>query len=328
MRSLASRVQGRRAAVPVTTTGTMAGDTATPAAAAAAEVDDRRLVLPYGIGPRRTYRLLRAIAVSTIALGAVTCDAHPTAGPPGRAAPATNVSSPSPVITTRPHTEQTATPMADRPPTLSTAAARYGWTNLVARDDFTGSSLHPSWRPYDSAGHAGNGIRSPEQISLSNGVLRMNGTPTGTTAGMDWNHPQQYGRWEIRARFPAGCGCYHPVLILWPVDHPWPAGGEIDYAEVSDPSRQTLKFFLHYGAENRQLGSSRRVDMTQWHNFAVEWTADHITGYLDGQPFFHTAQREALPPGPMKQTIQLDWFPGSAEGGATLEVDWATIYTL
>lgn len=209
-----------------------------------------------------------------------------------------------------------------------TAAARYGWTNLVARDDFAGSALHPSWGAYDSKGNSGKGVRSPRQISLRDGVLRMTGTPDGTTAGMAWRHPQKYGRWEIRARFPAGCGCYHPVLILWPDADPWPAGGEIDYAEVFDSSRQNLNFFLHYGADNRQLRGDKRVDMTRWHSFAVEWTSDHLTGYVDGEAFFHTSQRNALPPGPMNQTIQLDWFPGPRAAGAVLEVDWATIYRL
>ncbi len=209
-----------------------------------------------------------------------------------------------------------------------TAAGRYGWTNLVARDDFTGSSLDPSWGVYDSAGNDGKGIRSPGQISISNGVLRMTGTPNGRTAGMYWKGSQKYGRWEIRARFPAGCGCYHPVLILWPADGNWPAAGEIDYAEVFDPNRQKLNFFLHYSADNKVLDGSRQVDMTQWHNFAVEWTDDHLTGYVDGQPFFHTTQRNALPPGPMYQTIQLDWFPGDTPGGAILEVDWARKYKI
>jgi licheninase len=217
---------------------------------------------------------------------------------------------------------------AGAPPAARTAASRYGWNNLVARDDFTGSSLDASWRPYDSRGHAGKGIRSPGQITLSSGVLRITGTAAGTTGGMAWDHPQKYGRWETRARLPAGCGCYHPVLILWPVDRSWPVGGEIDYAEVTDPSRQTLKFFQHYGADNSQLRGSRQVDMTRWHNFAVEWTSDHVTGYLDGDPFFHTTQRNALPPGPMKQTIQLDWFPGATKAGAIMEVDWVTIYRL
>jgi Glycosyl hydrolases family 16 len=283
---------------------------------------------------RKAVRGCSVIVVSTAALGAVACG---STGNPYNAAPTATISqSPDDVPTFRGQAgfdsatpeerSRSAASTAAGAVTSRTAAGRYGWTDLVARDDFNGSSLHPSWRAYNSAGHAGNGIRSPEQITLSNGILRMIGTPTGTTAGMDWDHPQKYGRWETRARFPAGCGCYHPVMILWPAEHPWPLGGEIDYAEVTDPARQTLKFFVHYGADNRQIGSAVRVDMTQWHNLAVEWSPDHITGYVDGKPFFHTSRRAAQPPGPMRQTIQLDWFPSATKGRAILEVDWATIY--
>ena len=210
----------------------------------------------------------------------------------------------------------------------STAAARYSWTNVAAHDDFSGSTLDQSWGAYDSAGNAGKGIRSPKQIGLHDGVLRMTGTAGGTTAGMSWRRPQRYGRWEIRARFPAGCECYHPVLILWPAEDPWPVGGEIDYAEVFDAGRQKLNFFLHYTADNKQLYGTKQIDMTRWHNFAVEWTPDHVTGYVDGQQFFHTDRRDVLPPGPMNPTVQLDWFPGATKGGATLELEWATIYRL
>jgi acid phosphatase len=209
------------------------------------------------------------------------------------------------------------------------AAARYGWTNLVYRDDFNGSALGPGWGVYDSAGNNGNGIRSPAQISVANGVMTTTGAADGTTAGISARQSQKYGRWEVRARFPAGCGCYHPILILWPDADNWPAAGEIDYAEVFDAGRRTLHFFLHYSADNRQLFASVPVDMTQWHDYAVEWTADHITGYLDGEPFFHTDRQDVQPPGPMAQTIQLDWFPGDNAGtGASLEVDWATMYGL
>jgi hypothetical protein len=211
----------------------------------------------------------------------------------------------------------------------TTAAARYGWTKLLTRDDFTGSALSASWGPYDSPGNDDQGIRSPKQISVRNGVMRMTGTRDGTTAGMYWKGSQKYGRWEVRARFPVGCGCYHPVLILWPSAENWPEGGEIDYAEVVSGSRQKLNFFLHYGADNSVIGSSTRVDMTRWHNFAVEWTPDHISGYIDGKRFFRTTDRGTFPPGPMRQTIQLDWFPGEGtRGGGILEVDWATKYAL
>lgn len=198
----------------------------------------------------------------------------------------------------------------------------------MARDDFNGSSLGPSWLVYDSAGHKGNGRRSPDQVQLGQGILTMTGTSGGTTAGMQWDHEQKYGRWEVRARFPAGCGCYHPVLILWPDDVPYPAGGEVDYAEVFSPDRDRVHFALSYDDDNRHLKAAKDVDMTRWRNFAVEWTPDHITAYVDGEPFFHTTNRDALPPAAMVQTIQLDWFPNGSGGSASLEVDWATIYRL
>jgi hypothetical protein len=66
----------------------------------------------------------------------------------------------------------------------------------------------------------------------------------------------------------------------------------IDYAEVFDPARQELNFFLHYGPDDSQLHGRTRLDMTQWHHFAVEWTPDHIIGFVDGTPFFHTNRRE------------------------------------
>jgi phosphatidylinositol-3-phosphatase len=211
----------------------------------------------------------------------------------------------------------------------SATAKYHWWKNQVYRDDFCGSSLGDSWAAYDSAGHNGNGTRSPEQIAVSNGILRMTGTADGTTAGMSSRYAQQYGRWEVRARFPAGCGCYHPVLILWPESGNWPEAGEIDFAEVFGADRQKVNFILHYSAEDRQLSSSLPIDTTQWHHYAVEWTPDHIIGYVDGEEFFSTDRLDVQPPGPMAQTVQLDWFPEVGTGtGAVLEVDWAAMYTL
>lgn len=290
-------------------------------------------------------RSLAGLALSALLVQTTGCGSAPRSAAPASTAGASAAGSIDIETSTAPTSSPSGLPSAARTratpiqpansrqsagsAVAKTAAFRYAWKNLVVRDDFNGRSLSSSWGPYDSPGHAGNGIRSPRQISVGNGILRMTGSRDGTTGGMDSRHAQRYGRWEIRARFPAGCGCYHPVLILWPTEHSWPAGGEIDFAEVTDdPARQTLKFFLHYGADNRQLRGSRAVDMTQWHNFAVEWAPSHVTGYVDGRVFFHTTRRDVQPPGPMKQTIQLDWFPDEGRGTAILEVDWATIYRL
>jgi hypothetical protein len=154
---------------------------------------------------------------------------------------------------------------------------------------------------------------------------------------------QRTGRWEARVRMSRACACYQPVLLLWPTKGGGGVasaggGGEVDYMEVVDTGRHDgAEFFLHYGPEDedRELHTHVTADLTRWHTFAVEWTAEGLTGYIDGRPWFHTLQRSALPTGEMGQTIQLDWFPedrGRTAGDvdpdaeAVLEVDWIRMY--
>jgi hypothetical protein len=259
---------------------------------------------------------------------------QPSASPVPSGATPSAPTSPSASASPIPSTSRSATTVPRRSRSKapssgsgSTAAARYAWKNLVAREDFSGSSLPESWGAYDGAA-SGEGVWSPDQIRVGGGIVRLTGTPDGKTAGMYWKGSQKYGRWEIRARFPAGCGCYTPLLILWPHDNEWPSGGEIDYAEVFNGGRQRLHFFLHYGADDTVIEAAKTVDMTKWRNFAVEWTPDHISGYIDGERYFHTTQRNALPPDRMFQTVQLGWSSDKERGGATMEINWATKYAL
>ncbi|MCP2339728.1 glycoside hydrolase family 16 protein [Actinomadura rupiterrae] len=234
------------------------------------------------------------------------------------------------------------------PPTLGpqpTAAARYGWGIPVASDDFTTGRLDPrAWDVYQGPGQNHDGHRSPRAVGVRNGLLTITGRPDGTTGGLAWKHgAQRTGRWEARVRMNRACAAYHPVLLLWPTaagggDAPKGGGGEIDWLEVADDgTRQNADFYLHYGPvhEDDQLTGRVRVDMTRWHAFAVEWTARSISGFVDGERWFHTTRRRALPPGPMGQAIQLDWFPRDAEhtargidwnAPATFQVDWIRMY--
>jgi beta-glucanase (GH16 family) len=209
-----------------------------------------------------------------------------------------------------------------------TAASAFNWGDPIMIDEFDGSELGSHWNVYDSPGHAGNGLRSPDQAAVDDGLLTITGTAAGTTAGMAWQPGQMYGRWEVRMRAAAGCGCYHPVLILWPDANDFPVGGEVDFAEVFAADRQEVNFFLHFSERNDQIKATQEIDVTEWHNYAVEWTADHVTGFIDGRQWFTTGDAEKLPPRPMHLTIQLDWFPGDGDAseGATMEVDWVRIY--
>lgn len=197
-----------------------------------------------------------------------------------------------------------------------TAAHKYSWKNIIQQDNFDGAKVSSAWDLYDCPGHAGNGRRSPSAFSAKDGILTVTSTTDDTTGGMAWKKGSLYGRWETRARYTAGTSAYHPVLLLWPDKEDWPVGGEIDYSEVGDGKRQTLDFFLHYGKDNQQEHASTTVDMTKWHNYAVEWTKDRVVGYIDGREFFRNRKQAADPPRSMNATIRLHWLPEDGPRGS------------
>ena len=204
------------------------------------------------------------------------------------------------------------------------AATLLGWGTPTDGDEFDGTAVDTAkWYLYDGKGHDGKGIRSPGQITVAGGVLTMSGTAGGTTGGMAAANGYKYGRWETRMRVPVGDKRYHPVLLLWPDAEDWPAGGEVDYAET-DSAASGVEFFLHYSSKNSQTSASKAVDLTQWHNYAVEWTPTGIRGYVDGVQFFSDTTASHLPPRPMHETIQLDWFPSgsTATTPSSLQIAW------
>jgi beta-glucanase (GH16 family) len=139
---------------------------------------------------------------------------------------------------------------------------------------------------------------------------------------MAWRGGQRYGRWAARVRAPAADPSYHAVLLLWPDAENWPEGGEVDFMEIADPARRSVDAFIHYGAQNAQVHGQVEVDATRWHDWAVEWTPDSITMYLDGRQWYRTTDRTVQPPGPMHLCLQLDWFPeGGSARESTLQVD-------
>ena len=167
------------------------------------------------------------------------------------------------------------------------AATARGWV-LATADEFNGTALGGQWGPYDGEGNGGEGRRDPDAITVQNGIMTIRGDSKGTTGGMAWSGDQRFGKWEVRARFPKGDKQYHPVLLLWP-EGKWPDGGEVDFAETTSASSD-VSFFLHYSSSNKQKSAEKPLDLTQWHNYAVEWVNGRITGYIDGQQWFQSTE--------------------------------------
>ncbi len=208
----------------------------------------------------------------------------------------------------------------------TTAAAALGWGKPTRESDFTGTTLPPDWHPYGpEPGHERRGVRTPAAITVGGGEATITGTADGTTGAMSWHPGQRYGRWEICVQ--SDPGDLHSVALLWPVAEDWPAGGEIDWMEIMDSGRQTTEFNLHYGADNQVTSDTVQVDSTQWNAYAVEWTPQAVTGYVNGRRWFSDTDPTQFPPRPMNMTVQLDYF-GDAAVGSAIHLQWARQWAL
>ncbi|SHT78148.1 beta-glucanase/beta-glucan synthetase [Mycobacteroides abscessus subsp. abscessus] len=211
----------------------------------------------------------------------------------------------------------------------TTAAETLGWGAPSRSSEFSASAELDNWWLYDGPGHTGNGRRTPTAISVADGSAVITGDDYGTSGGMALKGPGLvHGRWEVCARSPRSAPTYHSVLLAWPDAENWPVGGEIDFAEITDPQRQSVEVNLHSNAEDRIQSGLVKIDATQWHSWAVEWTPDRIATYVDGVKWWETTDGSRFPPGPMHLCMQLDDFGGDTRGGGQLIVDWAREYRL
>ncbi|MFE6776681.1 glycoside hydrolase family 16 protein [Streptomyces sp. NPDC057702] len=252
-----------------------------------------------------------------------------------------------------------AVPVTDsgaRTARADTAAERGGWGDPLAKwsDEFDyGSASKPAvpdqakWELAGGGvnkcwpGHAGNGERCDKNTRVLGGVLRLSGDKDGDSGWLGSLHGQRYGRWEARVR-SHGVGenngrQYHPLLILWPDSGDWPEDGEYDYLENGAPGEKCAEAFIHYPHDadvpvQQKFAQKCGVDLSRWHNIAVEWTPDHVRGFVDGVQWYSfsggaNADRQCIQCAPsMHQTIQLDNFYGSGLQRAVYEVDWARVY--
>jgi beta-glucanase (GH16 family) len=154
-----------------------------------------------------------------------------------------------------------------------------------------------------------------------------------------YSFSQLYGYFEIRAKMPEGQGLW-PAFWLLPVDGTWPP--EIDVLEVLGHDTTTLHNAVHYNdPRHKSIGSSSQfrdasnqlIDLSDdFHIYGVDWQADYITWYFDGEQVFQTA----TPPGVNKPMYILanlavggDW-PGSPNAEtvfpAEYEIDYVRVY--
>lgn len=102
------------------------------------------------------------------------------------------------------------------------------------------------------------------------------------------------GRVEVRAKLPKGRGVW-PAIWMLGVDEKragWPACGEIDIMEYVGFDPDTIYANVHTRTFNHAKGTGRGSKIKAatpcdvFHVYAMEWHADRLDFFLDGQKYF------------------------------------------
>jgi hypothetical protein len=205
---------------------------------------------------------------------------------------------------------------------------------LVFQDDFNGNALNATaWSAYNSAGHAGNGLRRPSAFTVDGQghlvVTAQNIDGQIVSGGMANRVNQTYGLYEFRVRTdPDPTGTMSGVVLTWPTSGLWPQDGENDIYETgARATRDPFGSFVHYGKSNTQRFYLHNADAAQWHTMAMDWSPKAIKVYRDGALVWTITDPNAIPHTPHHLCIQLDAFANrQLTTPVHMYVDWVRIY--
>ncbi|MFD2785741.1 glycoside hydrolase family 16 protein [Hymenobacter rubripertinctus] len=193
---------------------------------------------------------------------------------------------------------------------------RYSFRKLTWSDEFnyTGRPDSTKWR-YEVGGDGwGNKEQQyytnhrPENARVEGGYLLVEARREALMPGNAYTSArlvsrgpggsQTYGRFEVRARLPAGRGTW-PAIWMLPDENTygnksWPDNGEIDIMEHVGYDANVVHATTHcktyfFRLNNQKTGTTLLPDATTaFHTYAVEWTPETITAEVDGQLYFAT----------------------------------------
>ncbi len=207
----------------------------------------------------------------------------------------------------------------------------------MVQDDFNGSSVDGSkWVEYNGDGNSGHGQRSSSALSVSGGVLTITASMQNgslVSGGLGGRHNQTYGRYEARVRTDADPSeTMSGLLLTWPQSGDQYNHGENDYYETlqTPGDRHEFYSFIHKpGApSSEQDYTVHSASATEWHTMVMEWRADKIVIYRDGQ-VIKTVNEDGtnrIPDAAHFAAIQLDAWKDSLPNPVAMQVDYLKVY--
>ena len=200
---------------------------------------------------------------------------------------------------------------------LAEASCSAGDCTLVWEDNFDGTAVDPlKWEFENGNGcqygqnlcgwgnnelqyyRAGNTVVANGELTITAkqenyGGANYTSSKLRTKGLAEWT----YGRFEMRAKLPTGQGIW-PAFWMLPTNSPygsWARSGEIDIMEITGDQPDKIVGTIHYHdnwPDNWSNGHNRTLTPpgtahNDFHVYAVEWEADEIRWYVDGN-LYHT----------------------------------------
>lgn len=148
-----------------------------------------------------------------------------------------------------------------------------------------------------------------DNVIVSNGTLKItakkesyNGSAyTSARLTSNTKFSFKYGKVEIRAKLPAGGGTWPAIWMLGSdfATNPWPACGEIDIMEHIGNNLNTIYGTLHYPNHSGANGDGATTKIsgatTDFHIYALEWTAAAMKISVDGVVFKTVVNSASIP---------------------------------
>lgn len=174
-------------------------------------------------------------------------------------------------------------------------------------DEFDGTAIDTKkWTVQQSPSNGSCFVNSPKNVSVAGGALsltaRRESAPvtcgsltsdytSGQVSGYA-KYAQTFGRFEIRAKFPASkVAGLQSALWLWPSSPTkygaWPLSGEIDIAEMYTTYPDRAIPYLHYNSPSDDMSVTNNYclidDVSAFHTYVLEWTSTNLKVTFDGQ---------------------------------------------
>ncbi len=189
------------------------------------------------------------------------------------------------------------------------AAQAQSW-QLAWSDEFDGS-IGPGWVFETGNGSGGWGNNELQYYRRENAAIENNalvitarredfGGFRYTSARMKTQGVRnfRYGRIEARMRLPSFMGAW-PAFWMLGSNLPqvgWPDSGEIDVMEHVNNEERTYGT-IHWRDHNNtyaQYGGNTPVTLQDWHVYAIEWDANAIRWYMDGNKFHEASIQNSV----------------------------------